>query len=131
MVEIRADSFFNADPKQRKSAHERSPAWRAPPRLLSDQLVNIFFQEWAPIFPVLHRPTFLHLYEDFTAAPESMSDKKSLAQLHLVFAIAAQSNNVCRRRFHTIPMLTCLSHTTLRSSPQLIDNGELHSTRSS
>ncbi|PNS20282.1 hypothetical protein CAC42_5732 [Sphaceloma murrayae] len=64
---------------------------RAPPRLMSDQYVNIFFQEWAPLFPVLHRPTFLALYEKFTAAPESVADKRSIAQLYLVFGLAALS----------------------------------------
>ncbi|KAF2102666.1 hypothetical protein NA57DRAFT_31927 [Rhizodiscina lignyota] len=92
LVEIRADAFFKAESKQTGSAPNKATIWRAPPRLLSDQLINIFFQEWAPIFPVLHRPTFLHLYEDYTAAPESVTDKKSLAQLHLVFGIAALSN---------------------------------------
>ncbi|KAF4555948.1 Fungal specific transcription factor domain-containing protein 41 [Elsinoe fawcettii] len=64
---------------------------RAPPRLMSDQYVNIFFQEWAPLFPILHRPTFLGLYEDFTSSPESVTDKKSIAQLYLVFGLAALS----------------------------------------
>jgi hypothetical protein len=92
-VEIRSDSFFKADAKHATgSLDSRLVVWRPPPRLLSDQLVNIFFQEWAPIFPVLHRPTFLHLYEDYTIAPDAITDKRLLAQLHLVFGIAALSN---------------------------------------
>lgn len=70
------------------------PTSIAPPRLVSDQMVNIFFQEWAPLFPVLHRPTFLKLYEDYTANPESIEDKHSTAQLNLVFGIAALSAEV-------------------------------------
>ncbi|KAF2222002.1 fungal-specific transcription factor domain-containing protein [Elsinoe ampelina] len=66
---------------------------RPPPRLVSDQYVNIFFQEWAPLFPVLHRPTFLGLYEQFTSSPETITDKKSIAQLYLVFGLAALSQN--------------------------------------
>jgi hypothetical protein len=57
-------------------------------------MINIFFQEWAPLFPVLHRPTFLGLYEKYVASPESMVDKKSIAQLNLVFGIAALSSDV-------------------------------------
>ncbi|KAK4888389.1 DNA-binding transcription factor cat8 [Elasticomyces elasticus] len=68
--------------------------WKAPPRLLSDQLVNIFFQEWAPLFPVLHRPTFLALYEKYVADPEAVTDKTAVAQLNLVFGIAALSNGI-------------------------------------
>lgn len=66
--------------------------WKAPPRLVSDQLVNIFFQEWAPLFPVLHRPTFLTLYEKYVADAEAVTDKTAVAQLNLVFGIAALSN---------------------------------------
>jgi len=65
--------------------------WRAPPRLVSDQLINIFFQEWAPLFPVLHRPTFLTLYEKYVADADSVTDKNAVAQLNLVFGIAALS----------------------------------------
>jgi hypothetical protein len=68
--------------------------FQAPARMVSDQLVNIFFQEWAPLFPILHRPTFLRLYEEYTACPEAMDDKTHLAQLNLVFAIASQSSDV-------------------------------------
>ncbi|MCJ1250821.1 hypothetical protein MMC30_008049 [Trapelia coarctata] len=64
---------------------------KVPPRLLSDQMINVFFQEWAPLFPVLHRPTFLKLYADYAADPEALTDCHSLAQLHLVFGIAAIS----------------------------------------
>lgn len=66
--------------------------WKAPPRLVSDQLINIFFQEWAPLLPVLHRPTFLTLYEKYVADNDCVSDKAEIAQLNLVFGIASLSS---------------------------------------
>jgi len=57
-------------------------------------MVNIFFQEWAPLFPILHRPTFLSLYAEYTADPESVTDKAQLAQLNLVFGLAAVAHGV-------------------------------------
>jgi len=56
-------------------------------------MINIFFQEWAPLFPILHRPSFLSLYEQYVASPETVVDKKSIAQLNLVFGIAALSSD--------------------------------------
>jgi hypothetical protein len=94
---IDTDKFFQAENKPSSSAGLVQPhcvEWKAPPRLVSDQLINIFFQEWAPLFPVLHRPSFLALYEEYVSCPEAMEDKKSLAQLHLVFGIAALSSDV-------------------------------------
>ncbi|KAI9735396.1 MAG: hypothetical protein M1818_006402 [Claussenomyces sp. TS43310] len=70
------------------------PTSNVPPRLFSDRCVNVFFQEWAPLFPVLHRNTFLHLYEEYNADPESITDDHKLAQLHLVFAIAGLSSSL-------------------------------------
>lgn len=71
---------------------QNSVASKAPPRLVSDQLINVFFQEWAPLFPLLHRPTFLSLYEKYVADSEAVTDKAALAQLNLVFGIAALSS---------------------------------------
>jgi hypothetical protein len=73
------------------STPSSSVVWKAPSRMASDQLVNIFFQEWAPLFPILHRPTFLTLYERYTADSDAVSDKAEIAQLNLVFGIAAIS----------------------------------------
>ncbi|KAF2171195.1 hypothetical protein M409DRAFT_50665 [Zasmidium cellare ATCC 36951] len=83
-----------------RKGHEHSGAstpkshqvYKAPPRLLSDQLITIFFQEWAPLFPVLHRPTFLTLYERYVSDYDSVTDKAEIAQLNLVFGIAALSS---------------------------------------
>ncbi|KAF5673331.1 transcriptional activator acu-15 [Fusarium heterosporum] len=66
---------------------------RAPPRLFSDRCVNVYFQEWAPLFPILHKPTFLHVYEEFVADPEKIKSNHKLAQLYLVFSIAGLSSD--------------------------------------
>lgn len=54
--------------------------------------MNVYFQEWAPLFPVLHKPTFLHLYEDFASDSDKVKNNHKLAQLYLVFSIAALSS---------------------------------------
>jgi hypothetical protein len=68
-------------------------ALRIPPRLFSDRCVNVYFQEWAPLFPVLHKPTFLHFYEDFVADPAKIKSNYKTAQLYLVFSIAGLSSD--------------------------------------
>ncbi|KAF1849308.1 uncharacterized protein K460DRAFT_305313 [Cucurbitaria berberidis CBS 394.84] len=91
---INSDAFFGAGAKaSTPNAPKRIVSFKAPPRLVSDQMINIFFQEWAPLFPVFHRPTFLSLYEQYVASPETMHDKKSIAKLNLVFGIAALSSD--------------------------------------
>ncbi|KAI0134547.1 fungal-specific transcription factor domain-containing protein [Xylariales sp. AK1849] len=65
---------------------------RIPPRLFTDRCVNIYFQEWAPLFPVLHKPTFLRIYEEFSTDTEKLKSHHKIAQLHLVFGIAALSS---------------------------------------
>ncbi|OBT59366.1 hypothetical protein VE04_00474 [Pseudogymnoascus sp. 24MN13] len=65
-----------------------------PPRMFSDRCINIFWQEHAPLFPVLHKPTFLRLYEEYIADPEQMVDDQKLAELHLVFSIAGFSSDL-------------------------------------
>ncbi|KKY21434.1 putative acetate regulatory dna binding protein [Phaeomoniella chlamydospora] len=67
---------------------------RAPPRLLSDQYINVFFQEWSPLFPILDHASFLKTYQDFLADPESpqwQNRKHDIAQLYLVFDVASVS----------------------------------------
>lgn len=67
---------------------------KTPPRLLSDQLINIFFQEWAPLYPVVHRPTILKAYEQYLNSPDSLKENLPvLAQLNLIFGVAALSSN--------------------------------------
>ncbi|KAJ5091490.1 hypothetical protein NUU61_006360 [Penicillium alfredii] len=68
-------------------------AVKTPPRLVSDQLINIFFQEWAPLYPVVHRPTILKVYEQYLNSNESLQrDSLAMTQLNLVFGIAALSS---------------------------------------
>ncbi|PMB72386.1 Transcriptional activator protein acu-15 [Beauveria bassiana] len=66
---------------------------RIPPRLFTDRCVNVYFQEWAPLFPVLHKPTFLRVYEEFVADPEKVKCNYKIAQLHLVFGLAGLSSS--------------------------------------
>ncbi|KAF2122866.1 transcriptional activator protein-like protein acu-15 [Lophiotrema nucula] len=92
--DVNSSAFFGTGSKPSTSQKPaRIVSYKAPPRLVSDQMINIFFQEWAPLFPVLHRPTFLGLYEQYVASPETMVDKKSIAKLNLVFGIAALSSD--------------------------------------
>ena len=65
-----------------------------PSRMVSDQMINIFFQEWAPLFPVVHRPTVLKAYANYVTEPEGVKDNHSLAILNLIFGIAALSAEV-------------------------------------
>ncbi|KAJ4993350.1 transcriptional activator protein acu-15 [Stagonosporopsis vannaccii] len=90
-ADITSNAFFGAAAKSPASPSKRRVSFKAPPRLVSDQMINIFFQEWAPLFPVLHRPTFLGLYEQFVSNPEGLTNK-SIAQLNLCFGIAALSS---------------------------------------
>lgn len=70
-------------------------AAKVPPRLLSDQLINIFFQEWAPLYPVVHRPTVLKTYEQYLSNLESFqANSHEMAQLNLIFGIAGLASRV-------------------------------------
>jgi Fungal specific transcription factor domain len=82
----------NPSPSSTKPISENTP--RSPPRLFLDRCVQTFFQEWAPLFPVLHRPTFLRLYGEYVSNPEGMANDHKLAQLYLVFGIAALSSSL-------------------------------------
>ncbi|EGX95866.1 C6 transcription factor FacB [Cordyceps militaris CM01] len=66
---------------------------RIPPRLFTDRCVNVYFQEWASLFPALHKPTFLRVYEEFVADPEKVKCNYKIAQLHLVFSLAGLSSS--------------------------------------
>ncbi|KAL2821265.1 fungal-specific transcription factor domain-containing protein [Aspergillus cavernicola] len=67
-------------------------ALKTAPRLVSDQLINIFFQEWAPLYPVVHRPTILKAYEHYLSNSESFQgNKHDVVQLNLIFGVAALS----------------------------------------
>ncbi|KAF2628359.1 hypothetical protein BU25DRAFT_409924 [Macroventuria anomochaeta] len=92
-TDISSNAFFGAGAKASASPTKCNVSFKAPPRLVSDQMINIFFQEWAPLFPVLHRPTFLGLYEQYVSSLEDLHDKKSIAMLNLCFGIAALSSD--------------------------------------
>ncbi|KAF9886309.1 hypothetical protein FE257_011568 [Aspergillus nanangensis] len=72
-------------------SHSRlDQAIKTAPRLVTDQLINIFFQEWAPLYPVVHRPTILKAYEQYVSSTDSLQgNKHNLTQLNLIFGIAA------------------------------------------
>jgi Fungal specific transcription factor domain len=57
-------------------------------------LLDLFFQEWQPLLPLLHRPTFLKVYEQYLAGPDAgnwNNNKHAIAQLFLIFEISALS----------------------------------------
>ena len=90
------DAFFGSEdttlPQQRQPL--TSTAIYVPPRLVSDQMINIFFQEWAPLFPIVHRSSFLKTYNNYVSNPEKLEDKHAIAQIYLIFDIVAQSSEV-------------------------------------
>lgn len=87
----KALTSFPARNYQRKASSLQSP-----PRLVSDQLVNIYFQEWAPLYPVVHRSTILKAYDRYLADPSLLKDQPLIIiQLNLIFGIAALSSMVC------------------------------------
>lgn len=86
------DAFLHVQGCPPLTAQEPDLSSRIPPRLFSDRCVNVFFQEWAPLFPVVHKPTFLGVYEEFVASPGKTSCSYKLAQLHLVYSIAGLSS---------------------------------------
>ncbi|KAI1177206.1 fungal-specific transcription factor domain-containing protein [Nemania sp. FL0916] len=93
-VDFNPEAFLHIQGCYPLVAKSSSQSLRAPPRLFSDRCVNIYFQEWAPLFPILHKPTFLHLYEDFASDSDRIKNNHKLAQLYLVFSIAALSSEV-------------------------------------
>lgn len=97
--EFKSEAFFATRKKDNPSnpSTKKSSSYiasRTPSRIASDQMINIFFQEWAPLFPVVHRPTVLKAYADYVNEPEGVKDNYSLAQLNLIFGIAALSAEV-------------------------------------
>ena len=90
---IRTQSFFDGASRLTSDptlADESS----TPSRMLSDQMINVFFQEWSPLFPILHRPSALNLYTNYVAEPTSVQSPHDIAQLYLIFGIAAISTEV-------------------------------------
>lgn len=92
--------FLNQGPETALTLQQ--PPISAPSRLSSDHLVTAFFQQYHPLFPILHRPSFMRKYEkliscsETSTIPSNILSKHSLAQLYLVFAIAARNSEVTR-----------------------------------
>ena len=60
----------------------------------TNKITDLFFQEWQPLLPVLHRPTFLRVYEQYLAGPDAgnwQANKQAIAQLFLIFEISSLS----------------------------------------
>ncbi|KAM4066160.1 fungal specific transcription factor [Hirsutella rhossiliensis] len=91
-TDFNPDAFLHVQGCPPLTTQEPDQSSRIPPRLFSDRCVNVFFQEWAPLFPVVHKPTFLRIYEEFVASPEKVKCNYKLAQLHLVYSIAGLSS---------------------------------------
>jgi hypothetical protein len=62
-----------------------------PSKVSAEKLVKIFFDNWHPLFPVLHQPSFRW---DFDAmyTEKASNDPANLAQIWLILAIAAREN---------------------------------------
>lgn len=87
------EAFLHIQGSQPLMIGEPPKSMKIPPRMFSDRCVNVYFQEWAPLFPVLHKPTFLRAYEEFIADPEKVKCPSKLTQLYLVFSIAGLSSD--------------------------------------
>ena len=94
--DFETQAFFMTRKNDKPSGKSSSDyiASRIPSRMVSDQMINIFFQEWAPLFPVVHRPTILKAYVDYVTEPEGVKDNHCVANLNLIFGIAALSAEV-------------------------------------
>lgn len=77
-------------------------------------MINIFFQEWAPLYPVVHRPTILKAYEQYLSTDSLQGGKHDLAQLNLIFGTAALTSGVSI----TYPCQELLNPWLIRSPPQ-------------
>lgn len=71
--------------------YDASWALKIPSRMASDQMINIFLQEWSPLFPILNRQETLKEYTEFVADPEGLDDNHTIAKLYLIFCIGAIS----------------------------------------
>ncbi|KAI9803081.1 MAG: hypothetical protein M1833_001151 [Piccolia ochrophora] len=89
---LKSESLLDSASKDHDHPSPQPASLKPPPRLVSDQLINIFFQEWAPLFPVVHRPTLLQSYDEYLAKEEPTVDGHCRAMLHLIFGIAAISS---------------------------------------
>ncbi|EPS45152.1 hypothetical protein H072_817 [Dactylellina haptotyla CBS 200.50] len=97
-IEFSGNTFFTRKERIVKIFPNRSAAnaVKPPPRMISDLLVTAFFQEYHPLFPILHRPKFLSIYENLIScepdSPEYPREYHEIAQLFLVFSIASSQS---------------------------------------
>ncbi|KAB5515135.1 fungal-specific transcription factor domain-containing protein [Coniochaeta sp. 2T2.1] len=77
------DAFLHVQGCYPLTAEPPSQSMKVPTRLFSDCCVNIYLKEWAPLFPVIHKPTFLMIYEEFVSDPEKIRNNHKLAQKSL------------------------------------------------
>ncbi|KAF3932117.1 hypothetical protein ABW20_dc0107169 [Dactylellina cionopaga] len=97
-IEFSGNTFFTRKERIVKIFPNRSAAHsvKPPPRMISDLLVTSFFQEYHPLFPILHRPKFLSIYENLInceqESPEYPREYHEIAQLFLVFSIASSQS---------------------------------------
>ncbi|KAF4962288.1 hypothetical protein FSARC_9619 [Fusarium sarcochroum] len=105
---------------------------------------SIFFQQWAPLFPVLHEPSFRKVMGNFISAPETVTDKHMIAEIYLVVDIANMSSNapdlqqlsICEQKWkdafyaiaanESVQTLQCITLVLLRCTIR----GDLGETRS-
>ena len=116
--EFKTEAFFATRKKETPCPKKLStylPS-RVPSRMVSDQMINIFFQEWAPLFPVVHRPTVLKVYAGYVNDLEGVNDNHSLAQLNLIFGIAALSAEV--RIASDLNFQACLTNAEIQQVEQ-------------
>ncbi|EXA30573.1 hypothetical protein FOVG_18060 [Fusarium oxysporum f. sp. pisi HDV247] len=67
----------------------------------------IFFEQWAPFFPVLHEPTAFGTYREFVNGSGNTKNKHTLAQIYLIVDIAGQScqspdlqqHSICKKKW--------------------------------
>ncbi|KAF2670436.1 hypothetical protein BT63DRAFT_424381 [Microthyrium microscopicum] len=88
---IDVNAFFALPSEKGSDATDPTSMCNPPPRMLTDRFINIFFQEFAPMLPILHRGSFLKVYKEYIDSPEIARDNRHVAQLFLVFGIAALS----------------------------------------
>ena len=113
------------------SPHANQPI-KTPSRLVSDQLINIFFQEWAPLYPVVHRPTVLKAYEQYLSNLEcAQRNAHDMAQLNLIFGIAALTSKVNASLSDRFVQLTAHSRERIRIPPSSKEIGPRLSSLSS
>jgi hypothetical protein len=81
--------------------------------MFSDRCVNVYFQEWAPLFPVLHKPAFLRLYEEFMSNPDQVTDRQQIAvcenQWRSSLEVVLMDNTLATLQCLILALIYCIS----------------------